>query len=180
MAVVMQEPFLYAKSLKENIRLGLPQADDSAIRKVAMSACVHGTIEGFEHGYDTLVGERGITLSGGQRQRVALARALLEEPALLILDDAFSAVDTETEKLILRALRQRHGRHTTVLVAHRLSSLMHADQILVLDKGRVIQRGRHEELIAVPGMYRDIWVLQANPEQHTPPAGRPGGMDRDE
>ena len=178
MAVVMQEPFLYAKSLRENIRLGLPQADDNAIRKVAMSACVHGTIESFEHGYDTLVGERGITLSGGQRQRVALARALLEEPALLILDDAFSAVDTETEKLILRALRQRHGRQTTILIAHRLSSLMHADQILVLDKGRVVQRGKHDELIARPGLYQEIWYMQANPEQHQPGAWC-GGMDRD-
>ena len=175
-AVVMQEPFLYAKSLRENIRLGLPQADDNAIRKVAMSACVHGTIESFEHGYDTQVGERGITLSGGQRQRVALARALLEEPALLILDDAFSAVDTETEKLILQALRQRHGRQTTVLVAHRLSSLMHADKILVLNQGRVVQCGRHAELIASPGMYQDIWRMQADPEQQLPGNLAPDGV----
>ena len=164
-AVVMQEPFLYAKSLRENIRLALPHADDNAIREVAMNACVHGTIESFEHGYDTQVGERGITLSGGQRQRVALARALLEEPALLILDDAFSAVDTETEKLILQALRQRHGRHTTILIAHRLSSLMHADQILVLDKGQIIQRGKHEDLITRAGMYQDLWRMQADLEQ---------------
>jgi len=174
-AVVMQEPFLYAKSLKENIRLALPNADDNAIREVAVSACVHGTIEGFEHGYDTEVGERGITLSGGQRQRVALARALLEEPALLILDDAFSAVDTETEKLILRALRQRHGRHTTVLIAHRLSSLMHADQILVLDKGQVVQRGRHEELIGRPGMYQDLWRMQADLEEDFQQEQQPPG-----
>ncbi len=160
-AVVMQEPFLYAKSLKENISLALPHADDDAIRQVAVSACIHRTIESFEDGYDTQVGERGITLSGGQRQRVALARALLEEPTLLILDDAFSAVDTATEKLILQALRERHGKHTTLLIAHRLSSLMHADQILVLDEGQIVQRGTHEELIARAGMYKDLWCIQA-------------------
>lgn len=176
-AVVMQEPFLYAKSLKENIRLALPHADDTAIRAVAMSACVHGTIENFEHGYDTEVGERGITLSGGQRQRVALARALLEEPALLILDDAFSAVDTETEKLILQALRQRHGRHTTILIAHRLSSLMHADQILVLDKGQIVQRGKHEKLIAEAGMYQNLWHMQAGLEEDFQRQGQPRGAN---
>ena len=163
-SVVMQDPFLFAKSLKENIRLALPEADDNAIKEVAMAACVHRTIENFELGYDTEVGERGITLSGGQRQRVALARALLEQPAVLILDDAFSAVDTETEKLILDALKARHGMHTTIVIAHRLSSLMHADKIVVLDKGRIIQQGSHQELIGVAGMYQDLWHLQTNRE----------------
>ena len=104
-AVVMQEPFLYSRNLRENIRLGRPQATESEIVDVAMTACVHHTIESFDMGYETEIGERGITLSGGQRQRVALARALLEKPALLILDDALSAVDTDTERLILNALR---------------------------------------------------------------------------
>ena len=166
-SVVMQDPFLFAKSLKENIRLALPDADDNAIKEVAMTACVHRTIESFEHGYETEVGERGITLSGGQRQRVALARALLEQPAVLILDDAFSAVDTETEKLILEALKARHGMHTTIVIAHRLSSLMHADKIVVLDKGRIIQQGSHQELVAVNGMYRDLWRLQTDHESES-------------
>jgi ATP-binding cassette subfamily B protein len=121
---------------------------------------VHETILEFEHGYETLVGERGITLSGGQRQRVALARALLKDPVILILDDALSAVDNETESLILEALQSRRGRHTTIVIAHRLSTLMHADEILVLDRGRIIQRGTHNDLKEEPGLYSRIWKIQ--------------------
>jgi ATP-binding cassette subfamily B protein len=119
----------------------------------------------FEKGYDTLVGERGITLSGGQRQRVALARALLKRPTILILDDALSAVDTETEGNILDALALRRGHCTTIVIAHRLSTLMTADQILVLDGGRVVQRGTHEQLKDVPGMYQRVWTIQNTMEE---------------
>ena len=163
-AVVMQEPFLYSRNLLENIRLGRPQATESEIVDVAMTACVHHTIESFDLGYETEIGERGITLSGGQRQRVALARALLEKPSLLILDDALSAVDTDTERLILNALREGKNRQSTIVIAHRLSTLMHADIILVLKEGRVEQQGTHESLIQQAGIYRDLWSIQSDLE----------------
>jgi ATP-binding cassette, subfamily B, bacterial len=164
-AVVMQEPFLYSKTLRENIRLGRKSAAEEEVQEAAVTACVHDAILEFEQGYDTLVGERGVTLSGGQRQRVALARALLEEPAILILDDALSAVDTETETMILEALKRRHGRHTTIVIAHRLSTLMHADRILVLEHGRVVQQGTHESLVAEEGLYRRLWQIQTDIEE---------------
>ncbi|MCP3905874.1 MAG: ABC transporter ATP-binding protein [Planctomycetes bacterium] len=159
-AVVMQEPFLYSKTLRENLTIGRPSAGEDDVLEAASIACVHDSILEFEQGYDTRVGERGVTLSGGQRQRVALARALLQEPAVLVLDDALSAVDAETETLILEALRSRHGRHTTIVIAHRLSTLMHADRILVLEHGRVVQSGTHEELREVDGLYRRLWSIQ--------------------
>jgi ATP-binding cassette subfamily B protein len=160
MAVVMQEPFLYSRSLRENIAMGRPGAAEEELVESASVACVDDAIREFEHGYDTVVGERGVTLSGGQRQRVALARALLAEPAVLILDDALSAVDTETESMILDALQRRRGRQTTIVVAHRLSTLMHADLILVMDGGRIVQSGTHEELLQTPGLYRRLWAVQ--------------------
>jgi ATP-binding cassette subfamily B protein len=163
-AVVMQEPFLYSRNLLENIRLGRPQATESEIVDVATTACVHHTIESFDLGYKTEIGERGITLSGGQRQRVALARALLEKPSLLILDDALSAVDTDTERLILNALREGKNRQSTIVIAHRLSTLMHADIILVLKEGRVEQQGTHESLSQQAGIYRDLWHIQSDLE----------------
>jgi ATP-binding cassette, subfamily B, bacterial len=163
-AVVMQEPFLYSKTLRENIRLGRRAADENEIVEAAATACVHSAILDFEKGYETLVGERGVTLSGGQRQRVALARALLEDPSILILDDALSAVDTETETMILDALKSRRGRHTTFVIAHRLSTLMHADRILVLENGRVVQVGTHESLVAADGLYRRLWQIQTDLE----------------
>jgi ATP-binding cassette subfamily B protein len=162
--VVMQEPFLFSRTLKENLRFGRRDAPDHEIEEAARVACIHDTITTFEQGYDTLIGERGITLSGGQRQRVAIARAILKQPPLLILDDALSAVDGETESLILEALRERRGRATTLVIAHRLSTLAHADRVLVLDHGRIIQAGRHTDLIKTPGMYRRLWEIQTNIE----------------
>ena len=165
-SVVMQEPFLYLKTIRENLAVGRPAATHEEIAEASVTASVHETILQFEHGYETLVGERGITLSGGQRQRVALARALLKEPVILILDDALSAADTETESFILEALQSRRGRHTTIVIAHRLSTLMHADEILVFDRGRIIQRGTHNDLKEEPGLYRRIWKIQnAHEEQ---------------
>ena len=159
-SVVMQEPFLYSKTVRENLSIGHASATHGDIVQATAAACVHDTVMEFEQGYDTLVGERGISLSGGQRQRVALARALLRRPTILILDDALSAVDTETESQILDALARRRGRSTTIVIAHRLSTLMTADEILVLDRGRVVQRGTHETLKDSPGMYRRVWMIQ--------------------
>lgn len=159
-SVVMQEPFLYSKSVKENIRFGRSAAVEEEIHEAASTACVHESITAFDEGYDTLVGERGVTLSGGQRQRVAIARALLTNPALLVLDDALSAVDTETEQMIIRAVRRRHGHQTTILIAHRLSTVRHADKVIVLEAGALVQEGDHDTLVREEGLYRRLWTIQ--------------------
>jgi ATP-binding cassette subfamily B protein len=158
--VVLQEPFLYSKTIGANVRVGRSAATHDEIVASATAASIHGTIEEFQDGYDTLVGERGVTLSGGQRQRVALARALLRDAPILVLDDALSAVDTRTETRILAALRERRGRHTTIVIAHRLSSVAHADRILVLEKGAIVQAGAHRELLEQDGPYRRLWRIQ--------------------
>ncbi len=162
--VVMQEPFLFSKTLRENLRLGRGDAPDHEIEEAARVASIHDTILSFEQGYGTLIGERGITLSGGQRQRVAIARAVLRRPPVLILDDAMSAIDGETEALVLNALRERRGRATTLLIAHRLSTVAHADRVIVLDHGRIIQAGTHAELSTREGLYRRLWRIQTSME----------------
>ena len=162
--VVMQEPFLFSKTLRDNLRLGRGDAPDHEIEAAARAASIHDTILSFEQGYGTIIGERGITLSGGQRQRVAIARAVLKRPPLLILDDAMSAIDAETESLILNALRERRGRATTLVIAHRLSTLAHADRVIVLDHGRIIQSGTHAELSTQAGLYRRLWEIQTSVE----------------
>ncbi|MFK7996542.1 MAG: ABC transporter ATP-binding protein [Granulosicoccus sp.] len=159
-ALVSQEPFLYSRSIARNLDVAGKNISDDARRNACRMAALHDTIEGFSDGYDTMIGERGVTLSGGQRQRLAIARALLKEAPILVLDDALSAVDTETEQHILGALRQRDCRQTTFIIAHRLSTVRKADRILVMDSGRVAQLGTHEELIALPGLYRDLCGIQ--------------------
>ncbi|MEW6071430.1 MAG: ABC transporter ATP-binding protein [Planctomycetota bacterium] len=162
---VLQEPFLFSRTLRANVAFGRAGARDDEIVRAASAAAVHDTIAGFERGYDTLVGERGVTLSGGQRQRVAIARALLKDPPLLILDDALSAVDTRTETDILRAIDARRGSRTTILITHRLSAAVGADRILVLERGRIVQEGPHAALAAAPGPYRRLWKIQGALEE---------------
>ncbi len=162
-AWVPQEPFLFSASIAENIALARPEAPREAIEQAARLAAVHEDIAALPHGYETLVGERGVTLSGGQRQRVAIARALLSEAPLLMLDDALSAVDTGTETQILahlRELRQRHPERGLVVVSHRLSAVMEADEIVVLKAGRIVERGTHEALLALGGWYAAQWRYQ--------------------
>ncbi len=157
---VLQEPFLYSKTLRDNIKLGRHCAPDEEMIIAARTAAIHESIESFDAKYDTLIGERGVTLSGGQRQRTAIARAVLKEAPVLILDDALSAVDTSTELSILNQVRQQRGKHTVIIIAHRLSTLMHADQIAVMEKGRIVQLGTHDELVARDGLYRRLWQIQ--------------------
>ncbi|MFM2163662.1 MAG: hypothetical protein RL325_99 [Planctomycetota bacterium] len=159
---VLQQPFLYSKRLRENIVAGMhgAAAGDDSVMEASRTACIHESILGFPEGYGTMVGEKGLTLSGGQRQRVAIARALVREPRLLVLDDALSAVDTHTETSILGSLRARRTPQTRIVVAHRLSAVVDADLILVLEAGRVTQRGTHAELVAQPGLYRTLWEIQ--------------------
>ena len=175
--VVMQEPFLYSKTLRENIRLGRAAAADTEIHEAARTAAVHETITGFDAGYDTLIGERGITLSGGQRQRVAIARAVLRDPPVLVLDDALSAVDSETEAAIIDALRQRQHRRTTIVIAHRLSTVAHADRVVVLEHGRVHQMGTPAELLARPGLYQRLWRIQTSVEADAADSPPPATSD---
>lgn len=163
--VVLQEPFLFAKTLAANIRVGYGDAQWDQIVESSRDAGIHTTIEGFDRGYETLIGERGVTLSGGQRQRVAIARALLKNPDVLVLDDALSAVDTHMEAQILGALQRRRGRWTTIIIAHRLSTVTHAERILVLDRGRVVQAGTHSELVERDGSYRQLWRIQGSLER---------------
>jgi ATP-binding cassette subfamily B protein len=158
---VSQETFLFDGTIAENIEYGHFDADADEIREAAKAAEAHEFIEGLPEGYDTRVGERGVKLSGGQRQRIAIARTVLQDPPVLVLDEATSAVDTETEALIQRSLDRLSADRTTLVIAHRLSTVKNADQILVLDEGRVVERGDHEELLARDGLYATLWGVQA-------------------
>lgn len=163
--IVEQEPFLFSRSIRENITMGIERevTDDEVIR-AATAAAIHPDIESFPQSYDTLVGERGVTLSGGQKQRVAIARTLLKDPCMLILDDSTSSVDMLTEAEIRRALEHLMEGRTTFIIAHRIQSVMNADQILVLEAGSIIQRGTHEQLVAVDGTYQRIHEMQTQIE----------------
>jgi ATP-binding cassette subfamily B protein len=158
--IVLQTSLLFSDSIRENIRYGRPDASDEEIIAAAKAAQAHDFIVGFPQGYETVVGERGVTLSGGQRQRVAIARALLMDPRILILDDSLSSVDTQTEKLIQEALDKLMDGRTTFVIAHRLSTVRRADMILVMDNGRIFQCGKHNELLAEGGLYKEIHDLQ--------------------
>ena len=159
-AMVLQEPFLYSRTIKENIAASNPDATFEEIRNAAKIACVDDAIMSFPDGYDTLVGERGVTLSGGQRQRVAIARMLLQKAPVLIFDDSLSAVDAETDSLIRKALSVHMKGSTVILISHRITTLMAADEIMVLKQGRAEEMGTHSELIAKNGIYRKIYEIQ--------------------
>jgi ATP-binding cassette, subfamily B, bacterial len=163
--IVEQEPFLFSRTIRENITYGIGhQATQDEIEHAAQAAAIHDVILSFPHGYDTLVGEKGVTLSGGQKQRVSIARTLLKDPRILILDDATSSVDMETEALIRRALERLMKGRTSFIIAHRIQSVMNADLILVLDQGKIIQQGTHDKLIQQEGMYRQVFELQTQIE----------------
>jgi ABC-type multidrug transport system fused ATPase/permease subunit len=156
----LQTSLLFSDTIQANIAYGHPEATMEEIIVAAKAAQAHEFIESFTNGYDTIVGERGVTLSGGQRQRVAIARALLMNPRILILDDSTSSVDTQTEKLIQAALDALMEGRTTFVIAHRLSTVRRADMILVMDQGQIVERGTHNELLARGGLYKEIYDLQ--------------------
>jgi len=164
-AMVLQDTFLFSATIRDNIAYGCLDADDAAVVAAARAARAHDFISALPHGYDTLVGERGVTLSGGQRQRVAIARAIILEPRILILDDALSAVDTETEHQIRAALAELMRGRTTFIIAQRLLTLKSADLVLVMDGGRIVERGRHEALVAAGGLYARIYELQLRDQE---------------
>ena len=158
--LILQEPFLYSRTIESNLGIAKPGITPDEVREAARTACADGFISEFENGYDTLVGERGVTLSGGQKQRVAIARTLCKENDVLIFDDSLSAVDTETDAAIRAALKKRGEGITTFIISHRITTLSQADFIVVLDQGRVIQMGTHEELIRQEGLYQRVNMIQ--------------------
>jgi len=157
---VPQDAFLFSDSIKDNIKFGSANATDEDVIKAAKNAVVHKNIKGFNKGYETVLGERGITLSGGQKQRISIARAIIKNPKILLLDDCLSAVDTETEEQILNNLNKVSKGKTTIIVSHRISSAKNANHIIVLDEGKIIQQGSHENLINIDGYYKELYLKQ--------------------
>jgi ATP-binding cassette subfamily B protein len=163
---VPQDAFLFSDTIRNNIKFGKEDATEEEIVEVAKMAVVHDNIIGFSKGYDTILGERGITLSGGQKQRVSIARALLKSPRIYLFDDCLSAVDTETEEDILNNLKKASVNRTTLIVSHRVSSAKNADKILVLEDGKVLQQGTHEELLASEGYYKELYINQLSEKEN--------------
>jgi ATP-binding cassette subfamily B protein len=168
--IVPQDTVLFNDSIRYNIRYGRPEASDAEVEAAAQAAHIDAFIKTLPDGYDSEVGERGLKLSGGEKQRVAIARALLKNPAILIFDEATSALDSRSERAIQAELDRIAVGRTTLMIAHRLSTIMDADQILVMDAGRIIERGTHAELLAAKGRYAAMWALQQQGESATTPS----------
>lgn len=165
--VVLQEPFLFSKTIKQNINIACDTSEDENfgdIKNAAKVSCVHDNIIGFTKGYDTIVGERGVTLSGGQKQRVAIARTLIKNSPIIVFDDSLSAVDTETDAKIRHELKIKVTDSTVIIISHRITTLMHCDYIIVLDEGNIIERGNHESLIKENGIYKKVYDMQSSVE----------------
>jgi ATP-binding cassette subfamily B multidrug efflux pump len=163
--LVPQEPFLFSMSIADNIRFGNTSSTNEEVEKFSKIAQLHDDVLTFTDKYDTLLGERGITLSGGQKQRLAIARALIKNPSILILDDALSAVDTQTEDKLIKELNYVMEGRTTIIISHRISTVMRCDNIIVLDAGKVIESGNHEELLQLNGKYAEMFTLQQLEEE---------------
>lgn len=163
--IVLQEPFLYSRSVFDNIAITQPHSAAADVQAVSKMASLHDSVLSFEQGYQTMVGERGVTLSGGQKQRVAIARMLLQRTPVMIFDDSLSALDSETDAAIRAALSQRREKATTFIISHRVNSVFQADQIIVLDHGRIIESGTHQSLLEKGGLYAKLWRLQGAVEE---------------
>jgi ATP-binding cassette subfamily B protein len=159
--MVLQEPYLFSRSISDNIGIAAPGMTLSGIREAAKAACLDETVEDFTNGYDTFVGERGVTLSGGQKQRAAIARALTIDAPIMIFDDSMSAVDTETDAKIRTALSEHFGKATVILISHRITTLSRADKVVVLDGGRIAEEGTPDELSRAGGIYQKICEIQS-------------------
>ena len=162
---VPQNAFLFSESIEDNIRLGKQSATEDEIIQASKKAVIHKNIIKFKQGYKTILGERGLTLSGGQIQRVSIARALIKDPQILLFDDCLSAVDTDTEEKILKNIKDFSQNKTTLIVSHRISSVKDADHIIVLDRGKIIEEGMHQELIDLKGFYFDLFNKQNNEKE---------------
>jgi len=164
LGIVLQDPFLFSGSIKENIRYGRLTATDEEIVAAAQAAQAHEFVTALPQGYDTLVGERGVKLSQGQRQLISFARAILADPRLLILDEATASIDTQTEQRIQQALQYLLRNRTSFVIAHRLSTITGADNVVVIDQGRIVEMGRHEELLAQGGLYYNLYTMSFRTE----------------
>jgi ATP-binding cassette subfamily B protein len=158
--MVSQDPHLFHDTIRANLRYARPDADDAELVEACQAARIHDLITSLPDGYDTIVGERGYRLSGGEKQRLALARVLLKSPAIVILDEATAHLDSETELLVQQALAEALAGRTSLVIAHRLSTIQAADQILVMDEGRIVERGTHTELVERDGLYRELYLTQ--------------------
>jgi ATP-binding cassette subfamily B protein len=158
--LVPQDSTVFSTSARENIRYGRPDASDAEVEAAARAAYAHDFIAALPEGYDTFLGERGVRLSGGQRQRISIARAMLKNPPLLLLDEATSALDAESERMVQAALESAMSGRTTLVIAHRLATVLRADRIVVLDQGRIVDVGRHEELVGRGGLYARLAAMQ--------------------
>ena len=158
--MVLQEPFLFSRTIAENIGIVSPHMNLEAVRSAARAAALDDTVMSFAQGYDTVVGERGVTLSGGQKQRSAIARMLMQETPIMIFDDSLSAVDTQTDAKIRAAIAKRFGKASVILISHRITTLSAADKILVLDHGSIVEEGTHDQLKGAGGLYQKIYETQ--------------------
>ena len=165
--IVLQEPYLFSRTIAENIGITAPELDMAAVRSAAAAASLDDTVMGFAQGYETMVGERGVTLSGGQKQRAAIARMLTNDTPIMIFDDSLSAVDTETDAKIRRAIAKRFGKASVILISHRITTLSAADKIIVLDRGRIVEEGTHEQLKVAGGIYQKIYETQSGSQEVT-------------
>lgn len=164
--LVLQEPFLFAKTVKDNIKIANSKLEDRKVYEAAKIASIHEDIVSFDKGYDTPVGERGVSLSGGQKQRIAIARTIINKCPIIVFDDSLSAVDTETDIAIREALNKRKNKSTTFIISHRISTVMEADEIIVIDKGKIVQKGTHESLIKQDGLYKRVYNIQNSIDQN--------------
>ena len=165
--IVLQEPFLFSRSIADNVGITQESTNLPEIRDAAKVACLDDTVMSFSKGYDTFVGERGVTLSGGQKQRAAIARLVVQKMPIMVFDDSLSAVDTETDSKIRHALSESLGKSTVILISHRITTLMHAEKIIVLDHGKVVEEGTHSELVSHGGLYKQIYDIQTKGAEET-------------